>query len=513
MTQADNATLYRKIAGNTMYLFLAQGLGGVGLFLSYVVASQFLTKGNDTSQYDTFIVTMSVGVFFLSVCELGLTEGTTRLVASLMGRGLEQQVPAVAWRALGILLVSGGVATAAVFLGAGRIAGLIGSPEAAPYIALAALWIVPMALVRVPTSLFEGCQQMKYSFLAAVVREPIKVVVLLALAPLGLTVALAVWGWFIWSVITVLLTLGLMILFLRKHGLGLRVRGRWEGRGLLASSRYLYLPHLSACLLPVLLRLLVNRFSPTGGVGAFHNAMSLATLTMMLFLPISQALLPAFAHAHARRQSLDALGHAATRFVGLVAFLGLLFYSLYSAPLLAIFGAAYQEVGLFLAMAVVGIFFDSFKTITNPLLKGAMQARAVTWIEVVRLVVTLATGIPLTLRFGPLGMVEGFVLGCFVTTVLQFFCVRHLLGVHCWVDAVLPTVWASVLCGGWVVAHLAPRLGPTIPVAGALGAVAILMVLKPPVTPAELKAIWQIVARRPAPPTGPSAVGSGEAGR
>jgi O-antigen/teichoic acid export membrane protein len=498
-----------------MYLFLAQGLGGVGLFLSYVVASHLLTKGHDTSAYDIYILATSVGVFFLSVSELGLTEGTTRLVASLLGRGLRQQVPAVALRALAILLVAGTAAALVTFVGADPIARLIGSPESAPYIALAALWIVPMALVRVPTSVFEGCQEMKYSSLAAAVREPLKVVVLLALIPLGFTVRVAVWGWVVWSVVMVLLTLGLMVMFLRKQGLGLRVRGRWEGRGLLASSRYLYLPHLSACLLPVLLRLLVNRFSPTGGVGAFHNALTLATLTMMVFLPISQVLLPAFAHAHARQQSLESLARTGTRVVGLVAFLGLAFYSFFAGRLLAIFyGAAYQEAGLFLAMAVVGVFFDSFKTIASPLLKGAMQARAVTWIEVVRLVVTLATGVPLTMRFGPLGMMEGFVLGCLVTTVLQFFYAQQLLGIHCWADTILPAVWAAVLCGGWIVAHLAPGLGPTIPVGGSLGAVAILMVLKPPIKLAELRAIWQIVARRPTPPTDPSAAASpGEADR
>jgi O-antigen/teichoic acid export membrane protein len=497
MTQADNTTLYRKIAGNTLYLFLAQGLGGVGLFLSYVVASHLLTKGHDTSAYDTYILATSVGVFFLSVSELGLTEGTTRLVASLLGRGLRQQVPAVALRGLAILLVAGTAAALVTFAGADPIARIIGSPASAPFIALSALWIVPMALVRVPTSLFEGCQQMKYSFLAAVVREPLKVVVLLALIPLGFTVRLAVWGWVVWSVVMVLLTLGLMVMFLRKQGLGLRVSGRWEGRGLLASSRYLYLPHLSACLLPVLLRLLVNRFSPTGGVGAFHNALSLATLTMMVFLPISQALLPAFAHAHARKQSLEALAHASTRIVGLVAFLGLTFYSFFSGRLLAIFyGAAYQEAGLFLAMAVVGVFFDSFKVITNPLLKGAMQARAVTWIEVVRLVVTLATGVPLTMRFGPLGMMEGFVLGCLVTTVLQFFYAQQLLGIHCWADTILPAVWAAVLCGGWMAGHYFPDLGPQVTVPAALGIVAVLMIVRPPVTLAELQTIWRIVVSR-----------------
>jgi len=203
MSQADNSSLYRRLAGNTMYLFLAQGLGGVGLFLSYVVASRFLTKGHDTSAYDTYILATSVGVFFLSVSELGLTEGTTRLVASLLGRGLRPQVPTVALRALAILLVAGTAAALVTFLGADPIARLIGSPASAPFIALSALCIVPMALVRVPTSVFEGCQEMKYSFLAAVVREPLKVIVLLALIPLGFTVWVALWGWVALSCITV----------------------------------------------------------------------------------------------------------------------------------------------------------------------------------------------------------------------------------------------------------------------------------------------------------------------
>ncbi|MGB2976065.1 MAG: polysaccharide biosynthesis C-terminal domain-containing protein, partial [Phycisphaerae bacterium] len=393
-----------------------------------------------------------------------------------------------------ILLASGAAATAVVLVGAGPIAGLVGSPKTAPLIALAALWIIPLAVIRVPTSVFEGFQEMKYSFLAALVREPIKVAFFLAFAAVGFTVRLAVAGWVLWSVVALGLTLAIFMRFLRKQGLRLTEGEPLEPPGLLASSRYLYLPFLSVCLLPVLLRILVNRFSPTGGVGTFHNAMTLAMMTMMVFLPISQALLPTLAHAHARRQSLKALAHTSMRFVGLVAFLGLMFYSFLSAQLLTVvYGPAYREGGLFLAMAVVGIFFEAFKVVTNPLLKGAMQARAVTWIEVVRLVVTLATGIPLTMRFGPLGMMEGFVLGCLVTTVLQFFYVHRLLGIHCWTDAVLPTLWAALLCGGWMLGYFVPGLGSTIPVAGAIGAVALLMIVRPPVTLSELKVIWNLI--------------------
>jgi len=307
-------------------------------------------------------------------------------------------------------------------------------------------------------------------------------------------------GWVLWSVAALMLTLALFVRFLHKQGLRLAEGEPLERPGLLASSRYLYLPHLSVCLLPVLLRLMVNRFSPTGGVGAFHNALSLATLTMMIFLPVAQALLPAFAHAHARRESLEALARTAMRFVGLTAFAGLAFYSFAAKPLLALFyGPAYREAGLFLAMAAVGLFFDAFKVVTNPLLKGTQWARASTWIEVVRLVVTIGAGVPLTVHFGPLGMMEGFVVGCVVSTVLQLECVRRLLGVRCWVDAALPTVWAMVLCGGWVAAHFVPGLGPTLPVTAALGVVAVLMILRPPVTLAELRAIWWIVfSRQPA---------------
>ena len=499
MSQQDTTSFYRRIAGNTAYLFLGQAVGGLGLFVSYVIASRLLTRGDDTSAYDAYILAISVGVFFLSFSELGLTEGTTRLVASLLAHGRRACVPTVAQRALAILLVAGGAATAIVLVGAEHIARIVGSPEAAPLIRLSALWIIPLAVIRVPTSVFEGFQEMKYSFLAALVREPIKVALFLVLAAVGFTLRLALAAWVLWSVVALGLTLAIFARFLHKQGLRLAEGEPLERPGLLASSRYLYLPHLSVCLLPVLLRLLVNRFSPTGGVGAFHNALSLATLTMMVFLPIAQALLPAFAHAHARRESLEALVRTAMRFVGLTAFAGLAFYSFTAGPLLSLFyGETYREAGLYLAMAAVGLFFDAFKTVTNPLLKGAMQARASTWIEVVRLVVTIGAGVPLTLRFGPLGMMEGFVLGCVVSTVLQLACVRRLLGIRCWADTVLPTLWAVVLCSGWVAAHFVPGLGLTLPVASALGIVAVLMILRPPVTLAELRTIRRIVTRRPA---------------
>ena len=498
MSQTDPSALYRRIAGNTVYLILGQALGSLGLFTSYVIASRFLTRGEDTSAYDTYILAINVGVFFLSLAELGLTEGTTRLVASLAGRGRQAAVPTVVRRALGILLAAGAAATAVVLLGAEHIARIVGSPEAAPLIALSALWIIPLAVIRVPTCIFQGLQEMKYSFLAALVREPIKVVLFLALAAVGFTLRLALAAWVVWSVAALGLTFAIFVRFLRRRGLRLAEGELLEPPGLLATSRYLYIPYLSMCLLPVLVRLLVNRFSPTGGVGAFHNALSLATLTMMIFLPVAQALLPAFAHAHARRESLEALARTAMRFVGLTAFAGLAFYSFAAGPLLALFyGPAYREAGLYLAMAAVGLFFDAFKFVTNPLLKGTQWARASMWIEVVRLVITIGAGIPLTVHFGPLGMMEGFVVGCVVSTVLQLVCVRWLLGIRCWADAALPTIWAMVLCGGWVAAHFVPGLGPTLPVASALGVVAVLMILRPPVTLAELRTIRRIVFGRP----------------
>ncbi len=110
MSQADSSALYRRIAGNTVYLILGQALGSLGLFASYVIASRFLTRGEDTTAYDAYILAINVGVFFLSLAELGLTEGTTRLVASLAGQGRQAAIPTVARRALAILFVAGGAA-------------------------------------------------------------------------------------------------------------------------------------------------------------------------------------------------------------------------------------------------------------------------------------------------------------------------------------------------------------------------------------------------------------------
>ncbi|MGB2615110.1 MAG: hypothetical protein WBD63_10605, partial [Phycisphaerae bacterium] len=100
MSTQNPSALYRRLAGNTAYLALGQALGSVGLFVSYVIASRLLTRGDDTSAYDAYVVAINVGVFFLSLAELGLTEGTTRLVASLLARGRRGCVPTVARQAL-----------------------------------------------------------------------------------------------------------------------------------------------------------------------------------------------------------------------------------------------------------------------------------------------------------------------------------------------------------------------------------------------------------------------------
>ncbi len=482
MTGTEAGQVARRFVGNTLYLQGAVLVSGLGVAGAQFIAARMLTgPDGDTADYDAYVLTVSLGCLLLALCDLGVTQGVTRLVASLLGHGRRHQALRVAVRGMGISGVTSGAAALVLWLGAGWLARLLRAPEAAPLVALSALWMVPPALVRVQTALFDGFQRMKYTLAASLVREPVKIAVFGVLILAGFTLRGAILGWVVWAGVTLVLTTAVFAVFVRRQGLMLAGAGPWDGEGLLAHSRYLYLPAISVVILPAGLRLMVSRFSPAGGVGMFDLAHSLAMYSMLLLLPIAQALLPAASHAHSRRLPMADLARRGTRVVGFIAFGALVFHALVGGRILGLYSSVYRDAKVFLVVAVIATYFESYKVITGPMLQGARQARTSTWIEVVRLVVTFGAAVPLTRHFGGLGTAEALLLGCLTSAVLQFAAVHRHLGVNCWSQALWPTVWGALLVAGMI----CDRVGP------ALALVAVLMLARPPLRLDEVRALWR----------------------
>lgn len=482
MSEAGQGALMRRVVGNTAYLQGAVLISGLGVAGAQFMAARMLTTPDgDTSAYDAYVTTVSLGCLLLAMCDLGVTQGVTRMVASLLGHDRPHRTVRVAFRGMAISAAAAGVAALVLYVGAGAFADLLRVPRAEPLIALSALWLVPPAVVRIQTAFFDGFQRMRYTLLASLVREPVKIAIFLMLVTTGFTLRTAIWGWVAWAAATLVMTSGVFLMFLRREGLRLSKAAPWEGEGLLAHSRYLYLPAVSIVVLPTGLRLMVGALSPVGGVGAFDLGHSLATYSMMALLPIAQALLPAASHAHSRKVPLADLARRGTRIVGFIAFGALVFHALAGGRVLALYGEAYRDMKAVLVVAGVATFFESFKVITGPLLQGSRRARASTWIEAVRLAVTFGAAVPLTLHFGPLGTAEALLLGCLLSMALQFAAVRHLLGFSCWREAVLPTLGGAVLVAGILLGHLGP----------ALVLVGVLMVVRPPLRVSEMRLLWR----------------------
>ena len=432
------------------------------------------------------VLTISVTIFLLSVCELGLIEGLTWKIASLLAHGRPQQTPAAARHALGWSLLFSAVAAVAMAALAEPIAHLVGAPEIAGYIAWSSLWLVPLGVVRVVTGVFQGYQEMRYSFVASLLREPIKVAAVALFAVGGLTVFQAVLGWVASSWIILAAACVLLWIFFRRKGFRLGQRVEWEGPGILSYSVAMYLPYLSIALLPVVMKLIVGRFSPTGGVGRFDISLSLATMTMIVFVPISGSLLPAISAAWHRGDPLNVLASTSTRVVGLVALGSLVLFYLAGDVLLGtIYGTEYRAAEPILWTAAVAIYFDAFKASVNSLLKGCGQAWMSTAIEVVKMVVAIALGIVLAIHHGAVGAMTGFAAGCFVAALLQVFSAWRRLGLNCWSPFLTLTAYAALAVTGFILGCQWLTLAVLV----------LLMAWRPPISREEISIIAALIRR------------------
>jgi O-antigen/teichoic acid export membrane protein len=96
-----------------------------------------------------------------------------------------------------------------------------------------------------------------------------------------------------------------------------------------------------------------------------------------------------------------------------------------------IFGKEYQMAQTFLVILSVAVFFESFKIVADPLLKGTQYARVSTFIEIIRFGIILTGGILLIHIWSALGAAIGILIVYFSSSFLKLFFVKRRLDIPC----------------------------------------------------------------------------------
>jgi len=477
---ASRYHFYARVAGNTAYLAAAVGASSLGLFGIDVLLNRSL---GDARAFGLITYVVGLIAIPLYLSDLGLSRALPAVLASALARGDTREANRACGQALLVQVAATAVLAALVLAVSYRlpevvrlVRGLFGlgadgvaiPSYVAPWCRVLLVWMGAMSVVRLLSAVFDGYQKMGYSFAAAMLREPVRmvcvgVVVLLVSGTGAAILALA------FSSLVVLGLNGVLLrLFQRAHP-DCRFRFERAGYGrMLRGSLYFYLPLVGLWIFPELVKVVAGTLDSPETVGQVTVCLRLSSLAFVVLGALPRAMLPAFSEKAHDPTVLRA------SFLGLLKYAGLVnlaaFVVMASAgPHLVrlIFGSAYpvEEVHGVMMLVALGSFFEIYRLVTEPALQATGHARAAGVVEVARLAAFLVLGTLLIPPWSRIGVVVAFVAVNGLAWVLRFVVTHRRVVLVPW-PALL--VLAGLVSGAAVMALVRSALGFWILIAAAV---------------------------------------------
>jgi O-antigen/teichoic acid export membrane protein len=434
--------LYLKIARNTVYLLLSNVVANGCLFATNIILANRLS----TEVYGMVTLVISISSICVLLADLGVSTGATKSLAEALDAHTHERVENILSGSFRVTLLAAALFTLLCFVTASPLGAFLGHREIIPYLKMAALWVVPYSFMRNSLAVFQGFQDMKYSFWANFAREPLRLIALFVILLIGVSIERIVIGWTVAVYIGLLFFILFLVRFLSQRGCRFHLRSRGNERGFMRYSLYLYLPFLGVWAMPYLLNALVGKFGGLNEVSYFTVAFSLTTLPFFLFLPLSNALLPAFSETFGK-EGLDR-----KPITLLFAYVGVANFFLFSIlcfwrhfVLTRIYGADYEAAQTLLVILSFAVFFESFKIVADPLLKGTRYARLSMFIEIFRFAIILTGGVALIHFWSVTGASIILLIVYFLSSLLKLSLIERHLNIRCLNTFYYSFSWALLL--------------------------------------------------------------------
>ncbi len=182
---------------NVFKIFKEAGIGLTGsiaaLVLNYLLLA-ILTRFLGPEQFGTFVLAQALASVVLLLALLGLPNALDRFIPEYLARGQRGKVGALLTRTLVLSLTTSVAAAALLVVCAVPLAeGLFGKTDLAPVLRLVALSIPFMAFIRLVSSAFVGCQEIRYEvYIQHLTLSVLKIVA--AVCVLGMGAGLLGWA-------------------------------------------------------------------------------------------------------------------------------------------------------------------------------------------------------------------------------------------------------------------------------------------------------------------------------
>lgn len=421
-----------KLESNVLYLVGASLVTNAALFLVNVLLANRLSPGD----YGTFTLMFSIVTMYIAASELGISQGTIKFVSEHLSLGRREEVRD---HVTGFLAVTVTVACGflALFYMTLPLWAHAYPAITAAQLALLALAILPYPVVRYLNGVTDGYQRMGYAFVFSVVREPVKLLLLVAAALLvTLTVKVAVTVFVVTAYLTLLASLFIYCLFARQEALPLfaspkgRVIFDRQKAGYFLS---LYVTFLVFWTYPNILYLLVGGYLNPAAVAGFSVSYMLNSVVWVLLLPLLDSLFPfvssLFRHEAQLRLELGKVSRLLWAAMAIL-FLWVVMTHLLGAFFLSrIYGRSYGDYSPILYLLALAAYFEGFRVVLDPVLKGTRHARGLLFVEAGRVAAVVLCA-PLLIG----GFLASFcwllVFASATTSLVKTFLVWRLLGLN-----------------------------------------------------------------------------------
>jgi O-antigen/teichoic acid export membrane protein len=403
-------------------VFLVAG-GLLGTVISSVAAI-FIGRFLGPELYGQYALALALPTMLFFFADFGITQGMIRFVANLRQQGELGNAGRIIKYGMLVRVIAGVVIFLASFVFAEVLAvTFLGRPDFVFYLQVASLSIFFQVIFSCVSSAYVGLDRAEYSALVTNVQATSKSAISIVLVIIGLGITGAIIGHVAGFALGGLVGVLLLFIILRRSDRAsaaetLNVTG--VIKTLIRFGLPLYVSTLLVGFIPPFQNLVLGLFTANVALGNYKAAFNFVTLITVVSLPMTTALLPAFAKLHpsstAQVASLFRFANKYTTLV-MVPFVTVIM-ALSNEIVYLVYGSTYQTAGLFLSVYGILYLLVGLGLLNLPsLFNGIGQPRVTLTMSLIALAILLPLSPVLARLYGVFGALTALILANVASTV------------------------------------------------------------------------------------------------
>jgi len=361
--------------------------------------------------------------------DLGLSQAITKFTATLKSEKETERISNIIKHGMLARAAIGIAIFALNYVLADTIAiYLLQRPDLGFYIQIASISILFQVIVTTATSAFVGLDKTEYQVITANTQALAKAIASIALILAGFSVIGAIAGYSLSYVASAVIALPLLWLLLRQNKtLSKSDDFKTNLKTLFQYGSPLYISVLLVGFFPILKNVILAFFTTDTDIGNYKAAINFAALLIVLAVPITTVLLPAFSKLNqTSNQKIRYFFKIAVKYTTMIIIPVASLIIIFSTEIVQIiYGPTYHLAPLFLSIHVLLYLLVGIGHLTLPsLYNGLGETKTTLKMNLITFFTLAILAVPLTQTFGVQGLITSFIISLVAGTFYGAYTAR-----------------------------------------------------------------------------------------